>query len=96
MKPAHAQDEHGHALRTAVEIRRDELELCLAQLQNSDRQGTTEPLSIETALSNLDQLLPEEHVDITPVVAEQLMRWLEANKYLGIHDDKKIRGAWPH
>jgi hypothetical protein len=94
MKRAHAEtEEHGLALRTAVEIRRGELELCLAQLQNSERQGTTEPLAIETALGMLDQLVPEEHVDITPVVAEQLTRWLEANKYLGVHDVKKLRSA---
>jgi len=95
MKTAHAHEheEHGHALRTAVEIRRDELELRLAQLQNSDRQGTAEPLAIESALAMLDQLLPEQHIDLSPVVTEQLVRWLEVNKFLGIHDDSKIRDA---
>jgi hypothetical protein len=96
MKPDNIQEEHGHALRTAVEIRRDELELRLAQLQNSDRQGTAEPLAIESALSMLDQLLPEEHIDLSPVVAERLMRWLDANKFLGILDRKNARGARAH
>jgi hypothetical protein len=81
--------EHGLGVRTTVMLRRQELELRLAELQNSEQQGTLAPQTIETALAALDSLLPAEHTDINPVIAEQLVRWLEVNKNLGVLDTTK-------
>ncbi len=79
---------HGQGVRAQVLLRKQALELQLAQLQNSDQQGTALPRAIELALSMVDTLLPSEQSDISPVVAAQLVRWLDANKYLGIIDEK--------
>jgi hypothetical protein len=81
--------EHGQGVRAAVEHRQHELELRLVAIQNSEQQGSPVAEAIETALASLDTLLPKEHSDITPAIAEPLVRWLEANKNLGLTDAPK-------
>ncbi len=90
-RPASPPIHHGHALRAAVMQRREELELRLAELQNSEQQGTAVPLAIEGALAMLDAILPAEDADVPPVIAEQLARWLEANRYVGVVERKPRR-----
>jgi hypothetical protein len=87
---------HGQGVRASVIKRKQALELQLAQLQNSDQQGTAMPKAIELALSMLDSLLPTEQNDIPPVVVAQLVRWLEANQYLGIVDEKATHAVPRH
>jgi len=94
METNHTQYEHGHGLRAAVTQRRQELELRLAELQNSDQQGTAAPEAIESALAHLDALLPSDGAEISPVVGEQLTRWIDTNRYLGATPlDAPKRGA---
>jgi hypothetical protein len=87
---------HGQGVRAAVILRKQALELQLAQLQNSDQQGTAMPKAIELALAMLDSLLPAAQDDISPVVVAQLVRWLDANQYLGIVDQKSKHAVPRH
>jgi hypothetical protein len=98
----HAQREvervhgHGQGVYTQVILRKQALEMQLANLQNSEQQGTAMPKAIELALAMLDSLLPAEHSDISPVVTAQLVRWLEANQYLGVVDQKSTHTVARH
>jgi hypothetical protein len=88
MRDAEMVHAHGQGVRAAVVLRKEVLERQLALLQNSDQQSTAMPKAIELALGMVDSLLPGEQADISPVVVAQLVRWLDANQYLGIVDEK--------
>ncbi len=78
----------GQGLRIACEKRRAELEQSLEFLGKDGSAGTRK--DIEEALVSLSGLLTGDLDHIPSMVSEQLSRWLELNKYLGLKEQRAI------
>ena len=77
----------GQGIRMACEQRRAELEKILAFL--GERQADTRK-DIESALDELSPLLTGDLDHIPTMVSEQLSRWLERAKYLGLREQREM------
>ena len=75
-----APSKHGQGLRALVLTRRDELEEELRQIQKG---GPGNSADVEAALSALVALLTGNLDQIPPVVAQEMMQWIETSQYLG-------------
>jgi hypothetical protein len=78
----------GQGLRLASEQRRAELEQVLAHLGTSGSPGTRK--DIEAALQSLSGMLTGDLDNIPTMVGEQLGRWLDRSKYLGLKELREI------
>jgi hypothetical protein len=74
------EPKHGQGLRALVEARRGELELELGEIAKGAPGKSTD---IEDALKALKALLTGDLDQIPPVVAQELMQWIETSKCLG-------------
>lgn len=78
----------GQGLRIACETRKAELQLALAALDKGDESTTRK--DIEAALDALSDLLTGDLDHIPRMVSEQMSRWLESSKYLGLKEQREI------
>jgi hypothetical protein len=78
----------GQGLRIAGEKRKVELEQTLAYLGKEKSPETRK--AIEAALASLSSILTGDLDHIPPMVCEQLSRWIESSKYLGLKEQREI------
>ena len=83
-----AQMKTGQGLRIACDKRRGELERVLEFLGPDESPGTRK--DIESALGALSAMLTGDLDHIDSMTGEQLSRWLQGSRYLGLKEQRSI------
>lgn len=81
----------GQGLRIACEKRRAELERSLEFLGQDGEPGTRK--DIEAALAALSGLLTGDLDHIGSMTGEQLNKWLQSNRHLGLKEQRALAAA---
>jgi hypothetical protein len=81
-------NKYGQGIRGAVEKRRDELLKVLAHIGTTGSQSTRK--DIEAALKALAALMTGDLDHIPQAVSQDLTKWLEHAKYLGLKEMREM------